>query len=119
MRTVLPTRRRSVTREVEYSGMPFTVTVGYDKAGAPKEVFADGVHNGSAMAVIISDACVLVSVALQHGITPPELGKSLGRVPCGSFLGVTSDRAASPLGVIVEVASTPLADVVSDIQEAI
>jgi hypothetical protein len=99
MRAVLPTRRPNLSLACEWEGHPITVTVGFDPAtGKPAEVFADTVKGGQ-MQASIADACVLLSIALQHGITPADLGKSLGRVP---VWGQTYDAPASPVGAIVQ-----------------
>jgi hypothetical protein len=96
-RVRLPDRRPSVTVATEWQGMPLTVTIGFDLCGVPREVFADapgGVGN------IVSDAATVISIALQHGVTPAALAKSLGRMP---VLGGPGETAASPVGAIVEV----------------
>lgn len=100
-RQPLPDRRPSITTTVEWEGHIFPVTIGLDPAtGAPREVFAD-VARGGQFQWAISDACVIVSVALQHGVTAAELAKSLGRVPV-----LTGDEGAtgpaSPLGAVIE-----------------
>jgi hypothetical protein len=100
-RRILPDRRSNVTRDVHWNGHAFTVTVGLDPATwQPCEVFAD-TSKGGDMAAALSDACVLISIALQHGITPSSLGKSLARVPL-LWGGEGQDAPASPVGAIVE-----------------
>jgi len=100
MRVALPLRRRSITCELDHKEKAFKVTFGFDDLGRPKEAFADGERSGSEMAAIVSDACVLVSIALQHGIAPDALGKSLGREP-DPRRGPEAMCAASIIGVIV------------------
>lgn len=117
-RVDLPDRRYSANREIEFKGSKFTVTVGFNNEGEPKEVFADGAKQGSALAAIVSDACVLVSVSLQHGISASELGESLGREP-DPLRGQGADRPASPIGIIIEAVAEPLGAVVAGIREAI
>lgn len=101
-RHVLPNRRPNATIETEWRDgdrtHSFTVTVGYDEAGEVKEVFAD--HAKGAMAATLKDICTILSVALQHGITPEALAKSLGTVP-DYVLGQPVDAPASPIGAIV------------------
>jgi hypothetical protein len=46
-RTRLPDRRRNAVRDIAFGGQTFTVCVGYDDAGRPLEVFADGQKTGS------------------------------------------------------------------------
>lgn len=104
-RAALPTRRPTVTVETDWEGHPITVTVGFypaghPRAGAPGEVFADTLRGGQ-MAHTVADACVLVSLALQHGIAPADLAKSLGRVP-GWVLGAQVLAPASPVGAVVQ-----------------
>jgi hypothetical protein len=98
IRAVLPTRRPSATLEAEWEGHPFTVTIGYYLDGTPGEVFAD-TPNGGQMQATLSDACVLISVALQNGISPEALAKSLAKAP---IPGQPGEKCASPVGVIVE-----------------
>ena len=99
-RANLPPRRSNVTRAVHWEGHEFTVTIGMDPVTwQPAEVFADTAKGGQ-MHVTIADACVWASIAMQHGVTPAELAKSLGEVPVlGAPKGTTGP--ASPLGAIV------------------
>lgn len=48
----------------------------------------------------LADACVLISIALQHGITTHQLAKSLARVP-DVFAGGDATLPASPIGAIL------------------
>ena len=97
-RTALPNRRPSRTYATAWEGHPITVTVGFHPAtGQPMEVFADA-EKGGQMQATIADACVIVSIAMQHGIPPEALAKSLSRVP-DMFGG--GDLPGSPIGVIV------------------
>lgn len=99
----LPTRRPCTTVAATWQGHDFTVTVGHDPVTmAPMEVFA-GEAKG-AMAAMIGDACVALSIAMQHGATPAELRKSMGRVPAwvardGAM--VETETPASPIGAIL------------------
>lgn len=100
VRVPLPHRRPSVTVDCRWQGHLVLVTVGFDLSGAPREVFA-GVGSGGALEATLADACVLVSIALQHGITPEALERSLGRMPLpGAPEGVSVP--SSPVGVIFE-----------------
>ena len=100
MRQSLPHRRPNFTTEAEFKGHSLSITVGYDLEGQPREVFANTQHSGSDMQASLADACVLVSVALQYGVPPEALGRSLGRVPTFSG-GAIAEGPASPLGVIL------------------
>lgn len=100
-RETLPQRRPNITRSIEWQGRALDVTIGFDPAtGEPREVFVN-VPKGGDMQAALADASVLLSVALQHGISPAELGKSLGRVPVlWAEEGATGP--ASPVGAVVE-----------------
>lgn len=104
-RQVLPHRRPSETREVEHNGHRFTVTVGFDLEARAREVFADGAKIGTDLAHVISDACVVVSLALQHGCPPELLPKSMGLIP-DVARGEDATRPASILGAIAGVVAT-------------
>ena len=100
-RRTLPQRRPNCTLSVDWQGHDMAVTIGFDPAtGQPSEVFVNTAKGGD-MQAALADASVVLSVALQHGISPAELGKSLGRVP---VLWGEEGRTgpASPLGAIVE-----------------
>lgn len=97
----LPDRRPSATISTTFKTHPLKITIGYDPAtGAAREIFASGPKEGTDMEHALSDACVVISIALQHGITPAEMSKSLGVVP-----GFNGDEPASLIGVIVGVLS--------------
>lgn len=101
MRQQLPNRRPNLTVQTQWGAHPIAVTVGLDPAtAAPREVFADTAKGGQ-MQATIADACVLISIALQHGISIDALGKSLAREP-DVMAGGDANKAASPIGVIVE-----------------
>lgn len=99
-RKPLPDRRPCETITVRWNGQAFPVSVGFHPdTGAASEVFAD-VAKGGDLQWVIADACVVISIALQHGIEPAELAKSLGRVPVPWAEDETAP--ASPIGAVVE-----------------
>jgi hypothetical protein len=100
-RETISTRRRNETRDVVFGDRTFSICVGYRPDGRPAEVFADGPKEGSDMRATISDACVLISIALQYGIGRNELERSLGRVPRWVD-GNETEGSASIIGAIVE-----------------
>lgn len=110
-REPLPNRRQSDVRKVVFGGRTYFVGVGYYADGRPGEAFADGAKEGSDMLAVMRDACVLISIALQHGITPAELAKSLGTVPAFTD-GNQTEEHASIVGAIV-AALEPRPDVAS------
>lgn len=102
IRTKLPNRRPSLSVEVIQGPHVFTVTCGIDlRTGRIGECFGNSPKVTSDMSQLIGDACVLISIALQCGITLPEIAKSLHREP---VLGCedTTDQPASVIGRIVE-----------------
>ena len=77
-RQQLPQRRPNQTVELTHGNMTFAVTLGYDLAGEPREVFTHGAKAGSAMDGILDDTCILLSIMLQHGIKASSLAGSMG-----------------------------------------
>lgn len=104
-RQALPNRRPCVTTETDWQGHPITVSVGMYLDGTPGEVFADASYTvPPVIHGTLSDACVGISIALQHGISPADLGKSLGTVPVW-INGQEVDAPASPIGTIMQAIS--------------
>ena len=60
----------------------------------PGEVFTHGAKVGSAMDALLDDACVAVSLLLQHGVEPEGLATSMGRV---------GDAPASIIGALANL----------------
>lgn len=101
-RTPLLPRRPNQTLGVIWGAHPFSISLGYDLAtGRILEVFAD-TPKGGQMQATLADACVLISLALQHGLAPEALQKSLAREP-DPALGGTAEIPASPIGAILAV----------------
>ena len=79
----LPARRLCETRRVETpEGHTIHLTVGYDPAepDRPREVFySGGFRSGSQLEFQVQDACVLISLLLQHGLTADAVLKSLAK----------------------------------------
>ena len=75
----LPERRPNQTVDLIHGNMSFAITFGYDPdTGEPREVFTHGAKVGSNMDAILDDACVLLSLVLQHGVKSSSLSKSMG-----------------------------------------
>lgn len=102
-RTRSPARRPSLTGratwQTEAAKHRFHITAGYDPmTGRLCEVFyADGQKTGTNLRDTVQDACILISMLLQHGETVNEIGKSLNVAPVAG-----TRRPASILGTIVE-----------------
>lgn len=99
-REQLPMRRQNETIELDHKGRRFTVTAGYDGDGSVREVFCSG-HKESDLEHLVSDACVVISMALQSGYRPADISRSLGRIPTFTGAGV-GEGPASPIGMILQ-----------------
>lgn len=99
----LPQRRLAETRKIiTPDGHSIHLTIGFDPAEdarRPREVFySEGFKSGSQLEFQVQDACVLISMLLQHGLTADQIARSLARreTPDGSWI------YASIIGLIVE-----------------
>jgi len=93
----LPNRRSAVAFELEHAGHRYRMHVGHFSDGAIGEVFLDSAKQNSALDAFASDAAILISLLLQHGATPAEIGHALRRSPDGapaSLIGAAVDRLA-------------------------
>lgn len=98
-RTRLPDRRPNMTMQFVYEANNYSVTLGFDVANDRiGEVFTHGAKIGSAMDRILDDACVALSLLLQHGVSPDALASSMGRLGDGSspssIIGALADLIA-------------------------
>jgi hypothetical protein len=100
----LPNRRPAETVAIEVDGLSFVASVGFDPDGRPAEIFLSGAKDGSGLAAIIEDASVVISIALQHGISASALAKSVARVP--HVLDGPPVRAASVIGAALDLVAT-------------
>ena len=93
----LPTRRPNQTIDMVYDDTCYAVTVGFDPGtGEVREIFTGGVKAGSSMDGILNDACVLLSILLQHRVAPAALTHSMGRLGKGG-------QAASIIGALADL----------------
>ena len=95
----LPDRRPSVTITFMHDCRSYSVTFGLDpNTGCIGEVFTHGAKVGSAMDGILDDACIALSLLLQHGVEPMTLAASMGRLGDGktpaSVIGALADLIA-------------------------
>lgn len=104
----LPNRRPSITVPISWrapdgSERNYFVTVGLHHDGTPGEVFANGEQEGSQIDAMISDACILISLALQYRVDPKVLGHSMVRdTGIGQDYNDSAIYPASPIGAIVD-----------------
>ena len=73
----LPNRRASVSFQFEHDGAHYTATVSRFSDDRLAEIFIDATKPGSAIAEHASDAAVLVSLLLQHGVTAAAIRHSI------------------------------------------
>lgn len=95
----LPDRRPSITADLIHDGRAYAVSLGFDPADAwLGEVFAHGAKVGSNMDGILDDACIALSLLLQHGVEPLALALTMGRLGDGatpaSIIGALTDVLA-------------------------
>lgn len=99
----LPDRRPSITRAVVWQTptgvFEFTLSIGIDpRTGRIGDVFySDGQKSGSQMQAAVQDACVQISLALQHGVPLAALSHSMSACP----LPGGGDAPGSVLGAIL------------------
>ncbi len=101
-RTRLPNRRLCATHTLNWNDCDLWMGVGYDTSGRAREVFLNGHKVGSEIEAMIQDACVLVSLHLQRGLSAAALARHLGRE--GTYRGAT---AASLIGLVAEGVRRP------------
>jgi hypothetical protein len=73
----LPDRRGAVRLSIRHDGATYLITADYYSNGALAEIFIDAPKPGSALAVHMSDAAVLASLLLQHGVSAAEIRHSI------------------------------------------
>ena len=95
----LPSRRPNQTATLVYDGTRYEVTVGFHPTtGKAQEIFCHGAKAGSSMDAILDDACILLSVLVQHGVEPASLVATMGRLggvgQCASIIGALAEHLA-------------------------
>ena len=110
IRKKLPNRRPAHTEILQTDGQAFTASVGFDpESGQPRELFLTAGKEGSMLNALLADAAVVISVALQSGVSAVALAKSVGRLPASPVAPVDLDRAlgqkvpASPIGSALDL----------------
>jgi hypothetical protein len=94
-RRKLPQRRDAIAVELEHATHRFRMQLGHFADGAVGEVFLDATKQNSALDAFAADAAILISLLLQHNVTPAEIGHALRRAPDGtaaSLIGAVVDR---------------------------
>lgn len=96
-RTALPDRRGNNTVKVTHAWangkeQKLLVTFGVDDGGNVKEIFCADFKEGTDMHGLIVDACIVLSLLLQHGYSAQELRDKLAKNP-QSLLATLVDAA--------------------------
>jgi hypothetical protein len=98
----LPGRRGALALELEHAGHRYRAHVGcYPNNGHLAEVFIDAAKQNSSLDAFAADAAILISLLLQHGATPAEIGHALRRSLSGepaSLIGAVVDELAALAG---------------------
>ncbi len=104
----LPDRRPCIFTDARWEGHQLTISASYHpETGRLSEVFADSPKGGQ-MDSTLKDACTIISLALQNGITVPELAKSMARAP-DLLRGKDATLPASPVGAILDALGAEIA----------
>ncbi len=111
----LPNRRPQLTTEMAYDNHTYAVSVGFDAAGAIREVFVTGQKQGSMLDATLDDAAIIISHHLQRGGTAEQLRKSMSRL--GGGIGVAT-APASPVGAVVDLVAEIETEVAGSTGEA-
>jgi hypothetical protein len=91
----LPPRRGAVAVDIEHAGHRYRMHVGYFPDGAVGEVFLDATKQNSMLDAFAADVGILLSLLLQYGAPPAEIGHALRRSPNGapaSLIGAVVDE---------------------------
>ena len=109
----MPDTRRSITEKVQVGMVKLLLTVGFDEAGVPREMFSkvgDG-HQGQ-----VDGLCILVSLCLQYDVPVGVLVKHLRHrkyapegiagQPCSlsDAVGMVLEKHAEGIGSVEEAA---------------
>jgi len=96
-RTKLPNRRPAETLEFSRDGINIKMTVGLKPTGEIGEIFLNTNHADSTIDVLMSDMAIIVSIALQHGVSLDEFTHAVKRDKFGiasSPIGAALDRVS-------------------------
>ena len=94
MREPLHNRRINQTQTFERDGIRITLTVGFYPNGTPGEIFLNADRADSMLDVLMSDAAIIASLALQNGVTLEQIAHALKRDKFGI--------ASSPFGAAID-----------------
>jgi hypothetical protein len=84
----LPNRRAHEVFAFSFRGLSYTAGVGRFGDGALAEIFIDCAKGSTPVAADARDAAVTLSIALQHGVPPEDIGAAVTREADGSASGI-------------------------------
>jgi ribonucleoside-diphosphate reductase alpha chain len=91
----LPNRRHAETFSLQCAGLAYICTVGHFEDGRVAEVFLTNHKAGSAAGIMASDAALVTSLALQHGVPLETIRRALMRDSQG--------RPSGPLATALDI----------------
>jgi hypothetical protein len=97
-REALPNKRHGEIFKVQHRGQDFRFQVNEYPDGRLGEVFINANKPDSAIDSLAGDVAILLSLLLQHGVTPAVIGHALRRGRDGaaqSFIGTAADVLVS------------------------
>ena len=95
-RKQLPNRRPHEVIRFRHWGLGYIAGLGRATAGDPiSEVFLNVAKTGDQAETLAKDSAVLLSLALQHGVSLAEIGHAITRNADGS--------ASGPIGALVDL----------------
>lgn len=80
----LPARRALRTVECQFEGMRFRLTLDLSENGKVGEITVSGFKHGTALDLILTDACALISELLRRFVSPETLRELAVTHPDGS-----------------------------------
>jgi hypothetical protein len=102
MRRHLPERRLAYTQTFQRDGITITMSVGFYHDNSVGELFINADRGDSMIDALLSDAAIILSLALQHGAPLQTIAHALKRDPRGvasSPIGAAVDRITMPEAV--------------------
>jgi hypothetical protein len=98
-RTRLLNRRLNQTQELNRDGINIKMTIGFKPDGSVGEIFLNADRADSMLDVLMSDAAIIASIAMQYGVSLRQLAHAIKRDKFGV--------ASSPIGAALDSISEP------------
>ncbi|MEC5289405.1 MULTISPECIES: hypothetical protein [unclassified Aurantimonas] len=98
MRERLPQRRYAESENIVFGGIDVAVSFGFTEDGRINEVFLSTRKIGTAIDTAVRDMAVILSIALQYGVTPTVVERSL-----------TADEGGAPEGLAGKIVAMIIA----------